>query len=126
MSARDKRELELLRIAHANRETTAAEDERLRELVREQGAVGADAAGPDEAELREIEDLHQLFREERKLREEALVEAVSPGERADEGFRRLEQAAAQAEDQLRAKLRHVAAGQEPVVTVRGVGYKLDA
>jgi hypothetical protein len=85
---------------HANRELTAAEDERLRRLAAGDARRGQAVA--------EIEQVHELFRAERELRA-ATEEPLAATAELDGTWQRLQRAAAAGEQELRARLRRAPA-----------------
>lgn len=95
MAASSNPEFQQLFAAYTNRDLTREEQARLRELS------GSDLAR--RAALAEVDALHDLLAEERDLRDHAAapVDAVEAG---DEGFLRLQRAAARAEGGLRERL----------------------
>lgn len=92
-----EREFELLLAAHSNQELTAAEQDRLRGLAADDPWRREELAG--------IDDVLDVFAEERSLRE-ALTMPAEPSEEADEGFQRLQATGLAAGDRLRARLLH--------------------
>ena len=90
-------EFDQLLAGHANATLTGAERARLDALC------AADAARAHTKS--QLDALHAAFAAERALRAETAL-PVEPIEEADEGFARLAQATARAEDDLRARLRH--------------------
>jgi hypothetical protein len=95
MSKPDHAAFAALLEAHTCRVLTADEERQLRALA---------AADPRRvAELRTVDDLHEVLADERALRAE-VARPATPAEEADEGYRRLQNIAARAEDELRAKL----------------------
>ncbi len=97
MTDTPEHEFDLLLQGHANATLTAGERARLDALC------AADAA---RAHTRsQLDALHAAFAAERALRAEVSA-PLEAREEADEGFARVAKAAARAEDELRARLRH--------------------
>ena len=95
MTVHEMNEFDQLFVAYANRDVTAEERDRLRQLA------GQDVAR--RGALAEVQALHELFDREVTTRN-AVMAPVEAAEEADEGYQRLARAAASAERSLRARL----------------------
>lgn len=92
---KNNQEFEQLLVAHANKELTREERRRLEDLVAEEPSRRDTLVG--------FHELHDLLDEERALAARVMTPS-EPAEETDESYRRLCQAAARAEQQLRVKL----------------------
>lgn len=106
----DNHEFDQLFAAYHNRDLTAGEQTRLRELAAQD--VGRRGA------LAEVDAVHELCDAERGLRARIMV-PVEAADEADESYRRLASAAAQAEEKLRARLLHRVPGPSGVASPAG-------
>ena len=110
--SREDHEFAQLIRAHANRELTGVEEDRLAELG---------AGHPSRAEeARQVGAVHGLLDQERQL-SELVAAPVEPREEADEGFQRLQGRAAEAERSLRARLLHAVRPLQ--AAVRRTGFR---
>jgi len=91
MSANSPSEFEQLLAAHANRELSQGQRQRLEALAAELGR---------DADIADLDDLHAVFAGERELKRGVMAPA-EPGEEADEVYSVLNRAAARAERAVR-------------------------